>query len=31
MAVDQRQWQERLALLAEKHGVPGAETGRSCG
>jgi len=27
MAVDQRQWQERLALLAEKHGVPGAVLG----
>src|SRR5687767_5536349 len=24
MALDQRHWQERLALLADKHGVPGA-------
>lgn len=24
MTLDQQQWQERLALLAEKHGVPGA-------
>ncbi|HEU5033248.1 MAG TPA: serine hydrolase domain-containing protein [Mycobacteriales bacterium] len=24
MALDQQQWQERLALLADKHGVPGA-------
>ena len=24
MTVDARHWQERLALLADKHGVPGA-------
>jgi CubicO group peptidase (beta-lactamase class C family) len=27
MTIDQKHWQERLALLADKHGVPGATLG----